>query len=109
MTNHFQPIVKTVVLLVRAFLQLFNALQFERIFPFFSDLRYIDNAELKGIGKRIVFDNLFAEPQAVKIEDMRMAGIAVLQSAVALEKVRIPQREIAYIRHRVIRPNGIIR
>ena len=38
-----------------------------------------------------------------------MAGITVYQTAVTLEKVRVPKREIAYIRYKAVRPNGIVR
>ena len=109
MPYHFQPIVETVVLLICRFFPLFHLFEFEHIFAFFPDFGNIDNAELKTIRKGIVFNHFSAQPQSVEIDDMRMAGITVYQTAVTLEKVRVPKREITYIRYKTVRPNGIVR
>ena len=109
MTYHFQPIVEAVVLLICRFFPLFHLFEFEHIFPFFPDFGNIDHTELKAVRKDIVFDHFPAEPQSVEINDMRMAGKAVYQTAVALEKVCVPKREIAYIRYKTVRPHGIVR
>ena len=109
MPYHFQPIVETVVLLICRFFPLFQFFKFEHIFALFPDFGNIDHAELKAVRKDVVFDHFPTEPQSVEIDDMRMAGITVYQTAVTLEKVRVPKREITYIRYKTVRPNGIVR
>ena len=97
MTRHFQQHAEQIVFLI-AFIRIpLHFRKFGHILAFLINLRYNVHAETESVSVRIVFQKYLAEPQHIEIEDMRVPGIRFLHTAVAAEKVRIPEREVAEV------------
>lgn len=72
-TAHFEPCIEQVILLVCFFRTLLDFFEFQIISALLSNLRNRHNAEFKAACLRVIFYDLFPEPQHVEIEDMRVS------------------------------------
>ena len=104
MTAHFEPRIEKVVLLVglpRALLHLF---EFEIVAALLTHFRNRHDAEFETAAVRIVLNHLFAEPQCVEIENVR---VSAFRNAFGKE-IRPPHRKVARRGNFVVLAHGIV-
>ncbi len=104
MTAHFEPRIEKVVLLVgfpRALLHLF---EFEVVAALFAHFRNRYHAEFETAAVRIVLNHLFAEPQRVEVENVR---VSAFRNAFGKE-IRPPHRKVARRGNFVVLAHGIV-
>lgn len=104
MTAHFEPRIEKVVLLVGFPRTLLNLFEFEIVAALLTHFRNRHDAEFETAAVRIVLNHLFAEPQRVEIENVR---VPAFRDAFGKE-IRPPHRKVARRGNFVVLAHGIV-
>ena len=96
-TNDLQKVLVAVVQLVALLVRFFHVLQGHLVAAIFTDLRLIDDTELKSPDKFIVLEHLHAQAQHIVIQDFGIYAFLLLLARITLEKIVVPIDQVAVI------------